>query len=227
MSPIQPGPGSDPRSRDFIPGPFNLPRLKQTWESTIASDLLTLTYNHKPPGTPKEIIGERLRSWDGSSPYHAGRPLRGPRGSANLWPVERDITFNNVPTIRSISISAYLGSSAVFDPRMNIAAQLMVQSLTGKRPRMIRAQESVSAFKIKKRRPMGAVATMYGNEAWEFLDKCITLVFPRIKDWPGVKGSSGTAGTIAFGLTGEQMQLFPDLALNWSVSYFGHLAYIY
>ena len=187
LHPIQSPASSDPVARDFIPGPFNFPRLKQTYQSTVAADLMTLTYDHKPPGTPRKVIGQRLREWDDSSPYHKNRPLRSPRGSPELLLVERDITFRNVPEIRAISLSSFV-PAAIKNEDYLLVARAAIQAITGSVPETIMTKSNDAQWGIVKGKPAGVKTTIYGNAAYEFLDKCVHLVFPRIKDWQGIKG---------------------------------------
>lgn len=58
LHPVQCPPSSDPTARDYVPGPFSLPRLKHTYDSTIAPDLMTMTYQHAPPGVVKPECGD-------------------------------------------------------------------------------------------------------------------------------------------------------------------------
>lgn len=211
---------SDPTARDFKPGPFNLPRLKHTYDSTIAPDLLTLTYQHTPPGTiaPESKKGE-LRDWDGSSPYHKNRPKRGPRGggSSRLGLLERDITFNNIPGIQAVTISAFAPQASENKEYLQIARSV-VQSITGVFPETTIMKHHVVQWKVKKGDKTGAKATLVGGPAYEFVDKLITLVLPKIKDWPGIKASSGDdSGNIAFGIEPEWMSYFPEMENNFSV----------
>lgn len=213
-------PSSDPTARDFKPGPFNLPRLKHTYDSTIAPDLLTLTYQHAPPGTvaPESSKGE-LREWDGSSPYHKNRPRRGPRGggSSRLGLLERDITFNNIPSIEAVTISAYAPKAAENKEYLQIARSV-VQSISGVFPETTVMKHHVVQWKVRKGAKSGVKATLVGGPAYDFVDKLITLVLPKVKDWPGIKASSGDdAGNIAFGLQPEWMSLFPEMENNFSV----------
>lgn len=182
---IQSPPSSDPIARDFVPGPFNLPRLRETYHSTIAPDLLTLTYNHVPPGTPKVEKADRQRRWEGDSPYFANRPKRSPRGHDRLPLVERDINFTNIPEIKSVAVATYqpLG---VKNTDYLIAARAALMAITGTMPDMTKAGGGAAAWGVARGRTVGAKATLYGNEAYEFLDRVVHIVFPRIKDWPGL-----------------------------------------
>ena len=218
LHPLQPPPESEPVARDFRPGPYNLPRLKQTFQSTIASDIMTLTYMHKPPGTEERRYGQRLRSWEGDSPYYKNRPLREPRGDPVLRPVERDITFRNVPELVSVTITSYI-PAAVQDPTLNVGARAAIQAVTGVIPEPVVVRKSISQWRVQAGKEAGAKATIYGHAAYEFLDKCINLVLPRIKDWPGIKGTTGdSTGNLSFGLRGDDMALFPEIEANYSVS---------
>ncbi|KUI62606.1 putative 54S ribosomal protein L7, mitochondrial [Cytospora mali] len=189
---------------------------RETWQSTIAPDLMTLTYNHKPPGTQEEPIGQRLRSWDDSSPYHKNRPLRGPRGSTGvLRPVERDITFRNVPGLLAITLSTYM-PQGVKEPTYLLAARAALQAVTGARTEIIRVNKGVSQWGVVKGQPAGAKATVWGEQAYELMDKMVHLVFPKIKEWPGIEATTGDdSGNLAWGFDAEQFALFPEIQVNY------------
>lgn len=205
-----------------MPGPFTYPRLKHTLDSTIGPDLLTLTYQHQPPGTPASTSQKGvLRTWDGSSPYHKNRPLRAPRGpdGDRLRLIERDITFNNVPEILSVTISAY-EPAAGQNKEVLHTTRAVLQAISGQFTNVIRVKRPVVQWKIRKNDMAGAKVSIQGNAAYEFTDKLIHLVLPKIKDWQGVKASTGDrSGNIAFGLKPEWMSFFPEIEYNYDVSF--------
>jgi len=170
-----------------VPGPFNYPRLKQTYRSTIAEDIMLMAYNHTPPGTPKpEPKADRLRSWEGDSPYFENRARRGPRGSAALNIIERDITFRNIPEIHSITVQSFQPKGQE-NPDYLLVARAVIMSITGELPMMTKVKKSVVHWSSVAGKKSGVKATIYGNAAYEFLDRCVNLVFPRIKDWKGIE----------------------------------------
>ena len=196
LHPIQSPPSSDPIARDFVPGPFNFPRLRQTFQTTIASDLMTLAYNHTPPGTPEREPAERLRTWDDSSPYHKNRDRRAPRGSPNLTIIEKDITFRNIPELKSITIASFV-PVAINEPDRLLVARTALLAITGVLPDITKSKNDVQAWALRKNHKAGVKSTMYGNAAYEFLDRCLHLVFPRIKDWKGIKGKTTLVRSLA------------------------------
>ncbi|KAG9250868.1 ribosomal protein L5 domain-containing protein [Emericellopsis atlantica] len=219
LHPVQSPPSSDPIARNFVPGPFNHPRLRHTHESTIAPDLLTLTYQHYPPGEERAVSTKgELREWDGSSPYHKNRPKRGPRGpgSDRLALLERDIVFNNIPEIKSVSISMHQPEAARDKEYLNVA-RAVLQAITGKFTELNFLKKNVVQFQIRKGGIGGVNVTLDGNDAYEFVDKLVTLVLPKIKEWPGVKATSGDDnGNISLGLHKSAMTFFPELEYNFS-----------
>ncbi|KAH6684520.1 ribosomal protein L5 domain-containing protein [Halenospora varia] len=218
LHPHQPPPTSDPASRQFVPGPFSHPRVAQTWQSTIASDLMTLGYAHKPPGTVDVPKSERLRSWDDSSPYHKNRPKRGPRGPEGvLRLIERDIDWRNIPKVTGVTVHSMVKGAIEDSAHLHVAGMLL-QAVTGVRPQVHRATHSVSQFGIRVRMPISLTCSLRGDQAWEFVDKCINLVFPKIKDWEGVQGTTGdSSGNITFGFNREGAILFPEVEINYDM----------
>uniref|UniRef100_A0A8H7TSU8 Uncharacterized protein n=1 Tax=Bionectria ochroleuca TaxID=29856 RepID=A0A8H7TSU8_BIOOC len=85
LHPVQMPAPSDPTARDFKPGPFNVPRLRHTYDGTIAPDILTLTYQHKVPG---EAVAEskKASSGNGMAPRRTTRIVLGEDLEAEVHP---------------------------------------------------------------------------------------------------------------------------------------------
>ncbi|KAI0005193.1 ribosomal protein L5 [Xylariaceae sp. FL0662B] len=217
LHPVQPPPSSDPVARDFSPGPFNLPRLKQTYQSTIASDIMTLMYQHTPPGTPPKPERIRLREWDDSSPYMKNRPKRGPRGHDVLFPLEKEITWRNIPEIKAVHIAMFMPKARKNQDHI-IVGRSVLQTITGVRPTITRTKTSVAQWGIVKGDRSGVKCTLHGNQAYEFIDKVVSLVFPKIKEWKGISGTTGDGtGNIGWGFNTQAMMYFPEVEANYSL----------
>ncbi|KAK0512925.1 hypothetical protein JMJ35_004942 [Cladonia borealis] len=199
LHPHQPPPPSSPASRLFVPGPFSLPRLEQTYHSTLAPDLLTLMYTHHPPGTLPGPSGPRLRSWDGSSPYHKNRPLRAPRGSPVLPLLRRPITFKNIPRLEKIHVHSFLKDAGVDMQYLHVAG-MVLQAITNARAKVFKAKHSIANFHLRKGNPCAVVE----------------VVMPRIKEYKGVSGRSGdSSGDIGWGFSPEIVGAFPEVEINY------------
>lgn len=77
---------------------------------------------------------------------------------------------------------------ALNNPAYLDVATILLQAITGVKPVMHRARQSIATFGLRVNTPISLTCTMRGDDAWMFVDKCVNLVFPRIKDWAGVKG---------------------------------------
>ncbi|KAJ6146843.1 hypothetical protein N7497_008825 [Penicillium chrysogenum] len=205
LHPHQPPPPSHPSSRLFVPGPFSAPRAEQTFDSTASS---------LPPKSA------RLREWDDSSPYHKNRVLRGPRGGDVLRLLRKPIKFNNIPEIERITIHSYVKNAAAERNSSWLhVAGIAVQAISNVRVETFKSKSNVAPWGIAAGRDSVAVkAELYGENMYHFFGKLVDVVLPRIKDWEGVKGSSGdSSGNITFGLIPENVALFPELEINYDM----------
>ena len=190
-----------------------LTRMEQTYESTIAPDLMTLLYSHRPPGFEAPVKGPRLRPWIGDSPYFKNRPLRGPRGGDVLRLLKRRITFQNIPKLEGVTIHTMVGSGG--SAALQVAG-MVIQAISNVRVTTHRAKTGVSQWNLKSGTHVAVTVHLKGEDMYHFLSKCIDIVLPRIKDWDGVKGSSGdSSGNITFGLSGEAVGTFPEISVNY------------
>ncbi|KAI9679111.1 MAG: hypothetical protein M1829_001781 [Trizodia sp. TS-e1964] len=217
LHPHQPPPASSPTSREFVPGPFSIPRLQQTYETTIAPDLLALTYSHIPPGTPTPERAPRLRAWDNSSPYYANRAARGPRGNSVLRLLKKPTTFRTIPRISQITVHSMTGKTVTNSGYLHVAG-LVLQSITGVRSEVHKSRHNVAPWGLRQHKAISVTATLRGEGMLEFLSKVVEVVLPRLKEWRGVKGSSGdSSGNISFGLRADDVAMFPEVEVNYDM----------
>lgn len=179
-----------------------------------------MTYQHKPPGTvaPESQKGT-LRQWDGSSPYHKNRPSRGPRGggSSRLGILERNVDWNNIPELEAVTINSYAPMSSQNKEYLHVA-RAVVQAISGAYPEVTTVKHHVIQWGVRKGDKAGAKVTLRGGAAYDFVDKLVTLVLPKIKDWPGIKASTGDdSGNLAFGMKPAWMAYFPEIEFNYDM----------
>lgn len=101
--------------------------------------------------------------------------------------VEKNITWKTIPKIDEVTVHCFV-KGAIDDSSHLHMAGMMVQAITGVQPVVHHARKSVSQYGQREGMALAVTCTLRNNQAYEFLDKCVNLVFPRIKDWPGVKG---------------------------------------
>lgn len=91
--------------------------------------------------------------------------------------------------------------------------KLMTEELakiSGQRPVVAHARKSVSNFKLREGMPIGAKVTLRGQLMYEFLERMLYVVLPRIRDFRGVSRKSFDGrGNYTLGLT--EQTLFPEI----------------
>jgi len=91
--------------------------------------------------------------------------------------------------------------------------KLMTEELTkisGQRPVVAMARKSISNFKLREGMPIGAKVTLRGQMMYEFLERLLYVVLPRIRDFRGVsKRAFDGRGNYTLGLT--EQTLFPEI----------------
>ncbi|KAK0292021.1 54S ribosomal protein L7, mitochondrial [Friedmanniomyces endolithicus] len=217
LHPHQPPRPSEPSSREFAPGPFSLPRLEQTYHDTLASDYMVLAYAHLPPGQTAFKKGDRLRRWEGDSPYFKNRPLRGPRGGDTLRLLRKPVTFRNVPQLQRVTVHT-MSSDAINSGAALHVSGMVLQAITNVRAEAHEVKKSVAGFGVRAGMYLSLTCELKGEDMYHFLSKLVDVVMPKMKDWPGVKGSSGDfSGNIALGLKADEVALFPEVEVNYDM----------
>lgn len=116
---------------------------------------------------------------------------------------------HEVPRLEKIIINMGVGD-AVADRKALDAAVEDLAIISGQRPAITRARKSVANFKIREGMPIGCKVTLRGQRMYHFLDKLISVVLPRIRDFRGTSPRSFDGrGNYSLGLR-EQI-IFPEI----------------
>jgi large subunit ribosomal protein L5 len=114
-----------------------------------------------------------------------------------------------VPRLDKIVVNMGVGE-AVQDAKKIDAAVGDLTAITGQKPVVIRAKQSIATFKLRKNMPIGVKVTLRRERMYEFLDRLITIALPRVRDFRGVSPKSFDGrGNYALGLR-EQL-VFPEI----------------
>lgn len=114
-----------------------------------------------------------------------------------------------LPRLKKIVVNVGV-KEATDDKKALDAVSSQIAAITGQKPAIRRAKKSVAAFKLREGQPIGVSVTLRGQRMYDFLEKLITIVFPRVRDFHGLpKGSFDGHGNYSFGFS-EQI-VFPEI----------------
>ena len=115
-----------------------------------------------------------------------------------------------VPRLNKIVVNMGVGEATqnakVLDPAVNELGQI-----TGQKPVVTRAKKSIAAFKVREGQAIGAMVTLRGDRMYEFLDRLVNIVLPRVRDFKGVSTKSFDGrGNFTLGL--HDQLIFPEIS---------------
>jgi len=114
-----------------------------------------------------------------------------------------------IPKIEKVVLSMGLGKAVGERKRLEEAVE-QLGLIAGQKPRITRARRAISGFRLREGMEIGCAVTLRSKRMYEFLERLIHLVLPRVRDFRGVNGKGFDGrGNFSMGLS-EQM-VFPEL----------------
>jgi large subunit ribosomal protein L5 len=114
-----------------------------------------------------------------------------------------------VPKLDKIVLNMGIGEAKENVKILENAAKDM-ETITGQKPVLTKAKNSVANFKIREGMPIGCKVTLRGEKMYEFLDRLVNLALPRVRDFRGVNPNSFDGrGNYALGL--KEQYIFPEI----------------
>jgi large subunit ribosomal protein L5 len=115
-----------------------------------------------------------------------------------------------VPHLHKIVVNMGVGEATqnakVIDPAVN-----EMGAIVGQKPVVTRAKKSIAAFKVRENMPIGAMVTLRGDRMYEFFDRLVSVVLPRVRDFKGVSTKSFDGrGNYTIGL--HDQLIFPEIS---------------
>ncbi len=115
-----------------------------------------------------------------------------------------------VPRLNKIVVNMGMGeatqNSKVMDPAVNELGQI-----TGQKPIITKAKKSIAAFKVREGQAIGTMVTLRGDRMYEFLDRLVNIVLPRVRDFKGVSTKSFDGrGNYTLGV--HDQLIFPEIS---------------
>ena len=114
-----------------------------------------------------------------------------------------------IPKLEKIVINMGLGDCKDNSKALELAVSELA-TIAGQKPLVTKAKKSIANFKVREGMNVGAKVTLRGERMYEFTDKLVSIVLPRVRDFRGVptKAFDGR-GNYALGVR-EQL-IFPEI----------------
>lgn len=124
--------------------------------------------------------------------------------------------FHQVPRLEKIVINVGLGR-AKDDKRAMEVATNTVFKITGQKPIETIAKKSIAGFKLRDGNKIGLKVTLRGDRMYEFMDRLINVVLPRLRDFHGVSAKAfDRQGNFSLGVVDQSV--FPELTFEETTS---------
>ncbi|MFT4539118.1 MAG: large subunit ribosomal protein L5 [Planctomycetota bacterium] len=116
-----------------------------------------------------------------------------------------------IPRLEKIVVNMGVSGAVENKSKVETAARDM-GIITGQKPTIRKARVSVSGFKLREGMPIGCAVTLRRDRMWEFADRLISVVLPRIRDFRGVKDKLDGRGNYSLGLS--EQGVFPEIEFD-------------
>lgn len=119
---------------------------------------------------------------------------------------------HQVPKLEKIVINVGLGK-AKDDKKLMEVASTTLRKISGQEPIQTTAKLSIASFKLREGNKIGLKVTLRDERMYEFLDRLVNIVLPRLRDFHGVSNKAfDKQGNYSFGLTDQTV--FPEIAFE-------------
>jgi len=116
---------------------------------------------------------------------------------------------NQVPKLNKIIVSMGVGQATQNKALLDNAVK-DIEMITGRKAIITKAHKSISNFKLRQGMPIGCKVTLRDEVMYEFFDRLIAIVIPRIRDFRGVSVNSFDGrGNYSIGL--KEQTVFPEI----------------
>ena len=114
-----------------------------------------------------------------------------------------------VPRVEKVVINMGVGE-AIQDSKKLKTAVNELTLISGQRPVVTKAKNSIAGFKLREEMSIGCKVTLRKDRMYEFLDRLIQVALPRVRDFRGLSGKSFDGrGNYALGL--KEQLVFPEI----------------
>lgn len=116
---------------------------------------------------------------------------------------------HQIPRLEKITLNMGVGAAVADKKVLDMAVDSMTQ-ITGQKPVLTLARKSIATFRLREGMPIGCMVTLRRQRMYEFLDRLVSVVLPRVRDFRGInRNAFDGRGNYTLGLN-EQL-VFPEL----------------
>lgn len=116
---------------------------------------------------------------------------------------------HQVPKLVKIVLNMGVGEAS-HNSKIAEAIEAQLTKIAGQKAVVTKAKKSIASYKLREGMPVGAMATLRGERMYDFLQKLICVVLPRIRDFRGISAKSFDGrGNYTMGL--KEQALFPEI----------------
>ena len=127
----------------------------------------------------------------------------------------KELNLDNVhqaPRLEKVVVNVGLGRAKDDKKLLEVAANTL-SKITGQRPIETVAKKSIASFKLREGNKIGLKVTLRDQRMYEFMDRLINLILPRLRDFHGVKPTAfDKSGNYSIGLIDQSV--FPELTFD-------------
>jgi len=124
----------------------------------------------------------------------------------------KELEIKNImdcPKLEKIIVNMGVGE-ATQNSKLIDAAMADLTLITGQKPLLRKAKKSEAGFKLREGMPIGAKVTLRKERMYDFLDRLVNVVLPRVRDFEGVPSNSFDGrGNYSVGL--RDQLVFPEI----------------
>ena len=129
-----------------------------------------------------------------------------------------------VPKIEKIAINSGIGRIIASDSQTEktVLPQIMedLALITSQKPAIRQAKKSIASLKVRKGMKVGLIVTLRGKRMYDFLERLINIVLPRVRDFRGIDLKKIDAhGNLTIGI--KEHTVFPEINLEKTKIIFG------
>jgi large subunit ribosomal protein L5 len=120
--------------------------------------------------------------------------------------------IHQIPKLHKVVINMGVGDGSKNAKLMESAVNELTE-IAGQKAVVTRAKKSIATYKIREGMPVGCMVTLRGERMYDFLQKLIGVVLPRIRDFRGISAKSFDGrGNYSLGL--KEQGLFPEISYD-------------